>query len=183
MRIESLELLFAKAGQAEARRREAQERKEAKRLEELNRAEHRALTARALAPASAERIWCWLGGADAERLRGWLGASGVQRVALLGWVTRDGRELPMAAYDAWRICLLPTAASLWVNRIGSPAGGGRSRAVDSVARLVDLVPAQIIVALDRALGGDRYQRTVRASLREQMRSNSLPPNIVRIDDG
>jgi hypothetical protein len=177
--MKSIEVLFAQAGHAEANRRQAEQRLTAARQREIDRANRRARRAEAMAPASAERVWRWLAGADAETLRQWLRASGLEQVDLLAWVTRDGRALQEATYGAWRVSLVAEPSRLWIERIGLPTGG-RSRAVDSPAALLDMTPAEIVVVLERALASGRYVRTVQAALRERMRPDALPANIVRI---
>lgn len=163
-----LERLFAIAGRAEAARRRAAELRCAKRRKEVERLERLRHQAEANAPKAATRVWSWLGGEDAATLRALLLASGLDTVALLGWVTANARQLPSATYGAWRVSLTSEPGAVWVHRIGSPHGG-RSRAVRSPAALIDLVPDEIIVALDRELSSGKYVRNVRSDLREHKR--------------
>lgn len=178
-RRNDLERLFAHAGLAERARHEARERERAERQREIERRERRSRDAEAHAPEAAARTWSWLVDRDASTLRELLCKSGIDAVTLLDWVTGEGRPLPAATYGAWRISLVSRPGTLWVRRIGSPMGG-RSRSVETPDGLLGLVPAEVIVALDEALGSGTYERAVRAYLRERARPDADPANVIRL---
>ncbi len=176
---ERLNCLFEQAGRAEAERQERERRTADKRRREIALQERWELKARALAPAAGERVWSWLDGPQADELRGSLRKFALGEVMILGWHDDRGRTFDGAYYGRWSVSLVAEPGALRVRRIGMPHGGV-ARLVNSSAALVGLLPAPILVALDRAIVSGQFLRTVARVLSERTEPDGLPPNTIRL---
>ncbi|HEV3191089.1 MAG TPA: hypothetical protein VGY54_11355 [Polyangiaceae bacterium] len=163
----NLEALFAKAGRAEARRREADARRQAEDRRKEQRQARRRRKAKVMEPGAAARIWSWLAGPDADEIRAQLARAGLAEVRLLGWTTLDGRALRVSTYGAWSVWLRAKPAALRIHRVALPPGG-RSRVIENRRALLAEAPTEIILALDQAIATRLYVRNVHASLRERL---------------
>jgi hypothetical protein len=175
----SLRRLFEKAGRAEAQRQERERRKGEKRRREIAQERKRERKARARAPVAAERVWSWLEGPQADELRDCLRRFVLREVMILGWLDHRGRIFDNAYYGRWSVSLVAERRTLRVLRIGTPLGGV-AKWVTRATALVDVLPASVILALERTVATGRFLHTVRAAVRERTRRHAMPPNIIRI---
>lgn len=152
----NLDALFAKAGRAEAKRREADARDQAERRREEQRDARRGRKAKAMEPSAAARIWAWVEGPDANNLRARLARTGLPEVRLIGWTNAYARP---STFGGWSGCLCAKPVAVRVVHIAIPVGG-RSRIVESRRRFVAETPTEIILALDHAIASRRYLRNV-----------------------